>query len=101
MRLIIFFDLPMESSQDRRNYARFRKHLMKSGFIMMQKSVYSKLSINQTAADAALENIRRHKPEHGTIQAMIITEKQYARMEYILGSHSGEILDTDERFVEL
>lgn len=101
MRLLVFFDLPMESGQERRAYAQFRKLLIKSGFIMMQKSVYSKLAVNQAAAEAALDLIRKHKPARGTIHAMIITEKQYARMEYILGSHSGDILDSDERFVEL
>ena len=101
MRLLLFFDLPTETAQDRREYARFRKLLIKSGFIMMQKSVYSKLAINQTAADAALNTVKKHRPPRGTMQALIITEKQYARMEYILGAHTGDILDTDERFVEL
>lgn len=101
MRLILFFDLPTETAQARREYARFRKLLIKNGFIMMQKSVYSKLSINQAAADAVLEGVKKHRPPCGTIQALIITEKQYARMEYILGAHTGDILDTDERFVEI
>ena len=101
MRLIVFFDLPMENGQDRREYAIFRRFLIKSGFIMMQKSVYCKLAINQDAADAALEKVKKNKPARGTVQALIITEKQYGKIEYILGSHSGDILDTDERFVEL
>lgn len=101
MKLILFFDLPMETSQDRREYARFRKLLVRSGFIMMQKSVYSKLALTQTSADAALEQIRRQKPQKGTVQALLITEKQYSRIEYILGERTGDILDSDERLVEL
>ncbi len=101
MRLLVFFDLPVESSQDRREYARFRKLLIRSGFVMMQRSVYSKLAVTQAAADAQLESIRRHKPPRGTIQALIITEKQYARIEYILGERTGDVLDTDERLVVL
>ena len=101
MRLILFFDLPTETGQDRREYSRFRKLLIRNGFIMMQKSVYSKLAINQAAADALLDTVRKHRPPHGTIQALLITEKQYGRMEYILGAKTGDILDSDERFVEL
>lgn len=101
MRLILFFDLPMETSQDRREYARFRKLLVRSGFVMMQKSVYSKLALTQTSADAALEQIRKQKPPQGTVQALLITEKQYARIEYILGERTGDVLDSDERLVEL
>ena len=101
MRLILFFDLPVETGQDRREYAKFRKLLIKNGFVMMQRSVYSKLAINNAVAAAMLETVKKHKPPHGIIQALIITEKQYARIEYILGAHSGDILDSDERYVEL
>ena len=101
MRLLLFFDLPTETAQDRREYARFRKMLVKNGFLMLQKSVYCKLAINQNTADAMLDTVRRHKPPHGVIQTLLITEKQYSHMEFILGSREGDILDTDERFVEL
>jgi|GEM_PF-5364137 len=50
MRVIVFFDLPVKTAQDRREYARFRKKLVKSGFIMMQQSVYSKIALNQNNA---------------------------------------------------
>lgn len=101
MRLILFFDLPMETGADRREYTRFRKYLIKNGFVMMQKSVYSKLVITQSAVDQVLSQVRKNKPARGTVQALTITEKQYARIEYILGSHTGDVLDSDERFVEV
>lgn len=44
MRVIVFFDLPTETNAQRREYTRFRKKLLKSGFLMMQESVYSKLA---------------------------------------------------------
>ena len=101
MRLIVFFDLPTETSQDHREYATFRRFLIKSGFVMMQKSVYSKLVITQGAAESVMDSIRRNKPARGTVQALIITEKQYGRIEYILGARCGDVLESDERFVEL
>ena len=67
----------------------------------MQKSVYCKLAMTQNLADALMESVRRNKPARGTVQALVITEKQYGRIEYILGSRFGDILDSDERFVEL
>ena len=101
MRMILFFDLPMESGEDRREYARFRKLLVKHGFLMMQRSVYCKLAVNSTVIEAMLELVRKNKPPRGIIQALTITEKQYSRIDYILGERHGDILDTDERFVEL
>ena len=101
MRVIIFFDLPMESPQEKRDYIVFRKMLMQNGFIMMQKSVYCKLAINQNAADSILDIVRKNKPRQGNVQALTITEKQYAKIEYILGARSGDIIDSDERFIEV
>lgn len=36
MRMIVFFDLPTITTEDRRNYRLFRKMLIKNGFIMLQ-----------------------------------------------------------------
>ena len=40
MRVIVFFDLPVLTSDDRRAYRKFRKSMLKKGFIMLQESVY-------------------------------------------------------------
>lgn len=40
MRVIVMFDLPVLTAQERRDYTRFRKHLLKNGFLMMQESIY-------------------------------------------------------------
>lgn len=101
MRMIVFFDLPIETARERREYSRFRKFLVKNGFFMMQKSVYCKLALNQSAVNAMLENIRKNKPGDGLVQALTITEKQYSKMEYIVGTYLGDIISSDERFVEL
>ena len=45
MRVLVMFDLPTETSIQRRNYRKFRKSLIKNGFIMMQESVYIKLAM--------------------------------------------------------
>ena len=57
MRIIVMFDLPTISSAERKEYAKFRKFLIKSGFLMMQESIYCKLSPNSTLADAMVENV--------------------------------------------
>jgi CRISPR-associated protein Cas2 len=99
--MIVLFDLPVETVQDRREYTHFRKFLIKNGFMQMQESVYCKLTLNATAASAMLDNIRKHKPPKGLVQSLVITEKQYARMEFIVGSYDGDVINSDERFIEL
>ena len=99
MRILVFFDLPTLTEEDRRNYRLFRKTLIKNGFIMMQESVYCKLAQNAVMAEFIIENIRKNKPADGLVQVLKITEKQFGKMEFIVGTKKSEILDTDERVV--
>ncbi len=102
MRMILFFDLPMETTKELRDYTRFRKFLINEGFIMMQKSVYCKLSLNQTAVNVMKKRIDKVKPEEGVIQLLVVTEKQYAKMEYIIGDRFNKsIEESTERLIIL
>lgn len=101
MRVIVFFDLPVQTVEQRREYTQFHKNLIKNGFIMMQESVYCKLALNMSAASAIMENVRRNKPPEGLVQMLVITEKQYARIEYVVGESQSEIIDSDERTIFL
>ena len=101
MRLVIFFDLPVETSARRIEYRRFRKFLLRSGFVMMQESVYSKIVLNATAAAAVRENIRKHKTAEGLIEMLLVTERQFERMEIIVGEAQNLVIDSDERLVIL
>ena len=101
MRVLVMFDLPSVSSSERKEYTKFRKHLMESGFLMMQESVYCKLVQNATAADLLVDSIRKNKPSDGLVQVLKITEKQFSKIEYIVGKSNSEVLDTDERLVIL
>lgn len=101
MRVVVFFDLPTLTEKNRRDYREFRKFLIKSGFLMVQESVYCKLAQNSAAADTIAENVKKHKPADGLVQLLRVTEKQYAKMEYIVGKSKNNILDSDERLIIL
>lgn len=99
MRVLVFFDLPVLTEKNRKDYRDFRKFLIKSGFLMMQESVYCKLAQNSAAADAIAENVKKNKPNAGIVQLLKVTEKQYSKMEFIVGSNTTNVLDSDERLV--
>ena len=101
MRVMIMFDLPVITSSERREYTRFRKYLLKSGYMMMQESIYTKLVQNESAARWAVQNVRKNKPEDGLVQALVVTEKQYSKIEYIIGHNSSDVIDSDERIIFL
>lgn len=101
MRVIAFFDLPVDTTAHRREYARFRKFLIKSGFVMMQQSVYVKLAINQNASKSICDSVRKNKPSSGIVQLLTITEKQFQKMEFVNGGFTEDVVMSDERLIIL
>lgn len=101
MRVLVFFDLPSVSYEERREYQQFHKYLTRNGFMMLQESVYCKLALNQTAVNAITSNLRKNKPPDGIIQVLCVTEKQFSRSEFILGELNTNIIQSDERLIIL
>ncbi len=101
MRVIVMFDLPVLTATQKKDYRLFRKHLIKTGFVMMQESIYCKLAQNGTAADKIINQLKRNKPSEGIVQLIKITEKQFSKIEYLVGKSNSDVLDSDERLVIL
>ena len=102
MRLILFFDLPVMTKTDRRNYALFRKYLIQNGYMMMQFSVYCKIFANRDAAVKHSAMLYRNIPPTGQIRLLLVTEKQYAKIEIISGGKSlQEEIVNSESFIKI
>ena len=102
MRLILFFDLPMNTRQEVKVYTKFRKYLIQNGYMMMQFSVYCKIFPNREAAVKHVQVLKKNVPLHGQIRIMLVTEKQYAKIEVIVGGKSyQEELVSNEFFIKL
>lgn len=101
MRVMVMFDLPTETSMDRRHYRWFRKYLINDGFVMMQESIYSKICLNLHAVRQVELNIERNKPPKGLVQIMSVTERQFASMRFVVGETNNTYVQSDERLVLL
>lgn len=101
MRILVMFDMPAITSQDKKEYRLFRKYLLSQGYLMMQQSIYVKLVLNQANAALAMKGLMRHKPNTGLVQVLMITEKQFSRIELLVGSVTSEVVDTTERMIIL
>ena len=99
MRMLVFFDLPTITNEDKSNYRAFRKVLIKNGFIMLQESVYCKLLTTPSVEFSAKKLIWDNRPPEGLVQTLIVTEKQYSRMEFIVGESKNDIVDNHEKLV--
>lgn len=79
------FDLPTETSADRRNYRKFRKFLIKNGYSMMQYSIYSKIILNRSVLNYQKVKLKQNAPPRGYVETLIVTENQYVNIEVIVG----------------
>ena len=101
MRLLLMFDMPTLTPTDRRDYRQFRKFLISEGFLMHQFSIYTKILLNDTAAQAMVSRLEKHVPKKGHITLLKVTEKQFAKMIYLHGERNKSGANTDSRVVFL
>ena len=101
MRMILMFDMPTDTAEERKAYRKFRKFLLNEGFIMHQFSIYSKLLLNNTANKAMVDRLQENNPKKGNITLLTVTEKQFSRMIYLHGDKDTSVANSDERVVFL
>ncbi len=101
MRVLVMFDLPTVTSEDKKNYRKFRKILLSGGFYMLQESVYCRMVLNQSAENNVREYVRKNKPPKGLVMLLSVTEKQFSRADYIVGNVKNDVLSTDDRITIL
>lgn len=101
MRLMIMFDLPMETAEERKEYRNFRKKLINEGFLMIQFSVYERVCVTRQAAKFLESRVRKFVPTGGVVQALMVTEKQYNDMHFLVGKPIEDVRNTSDRTVIL
>ncbi|MBM7544651.1 CRISPR-associated endonuclease Cas2 [Periweissella beninensis] len=99
MRLFVMFDLPVETSQSRREYRIFHKALINEGFIMMQESIYTRITVNRKAAELLEQRLMKQLPKEGLVQTLIVTEAQFSSMHFLVGQSSDDIRNNPERVI--
>lgn len=102
MRIIVMFDLPTATTEDKREYLHFRTGLIKLGFDMLQYSVYSRITRNNDDARKYINKVKAILTPVGSVRVLQVTEKQYAGMIIMLGEKTPtENLLTTEDLIEL
>lgn len=99
MRLMVLYDLPTLTENDRRNYRQFRKNLINEGFLMIQESVYVRVTVNRKSAEFLEKRIGDIAPDDGIVQSLIVTEKQYASMKFLTGKSIEDVRNTDDKVI--
>lgn len=85
MWIIVFFDLPTNTPQEKASATRFRNNLLKDGFNMLQYSVYIRHCVSHESRDVHEERIKSFLPNDGHVSILTITDKQYSNIINIWG----------------
>jgi CRISPR-associated protein Cas2 len=94
MWVLVFFDLPTETKQDRKVYARFRKDILADGFQMFQFSIYLRHSSSRENAEVHIKRVKSILPSKGHVGIMCVTDKQFGMMEIFRGQEKVENPET-------
>lgn len=85
MIILVMFDLPTATKKERQKYGKFRRLLLKEGFVMMQFSIYYRFSFNDDSFEKIQKRLQKIVPTNslGSIKILSITEKQFEKMVII------------------
>lgn len=83
--LIVLFDLPTSSAEERTDYRHFREFLLDDGFTMLQFSVYARHCASEENAGVHICRTHDLLPPDGEVRILTMTDKQFGRMNIFHG----------------
>ena len=89
--LMVAFDLPVGSREQRKAAQHFRQFLLDDGFRMIQFSVYARACVTFARQQTHLDRVRKHIPDEGNVRAIFVTRAQWERSFVIHGAPAKEI----------
>ena len=69
-------------------YTKFRKALCDDGFVMVAPELYMRVVANRKAIDKHRRRMGEALPKTGRVTILSLTEKQWDRIEYLVGEKS-------------
>ena len=83
--LIVAFDLPTKTKEERKRYSDFREWLLEDGYQMLQYSVYVRPCVSFARQLTHIERLRKTVPDEGHVRAIFVTRSQWERSFVING----------------
>ena len=80
MWLLVMFDLPVVSSEERLAASQFRLSLLDMGFLRCQLSVYMRFCTSAAQLQTYCQRVEAALPGGGEVNIMQLTDKQYERI---------------------
>lgn len=99
MWLMVMFDLPTVTKEEKREYSRFRKYLLKEGFCQLQFSVYAKFCASRENASKYYRYLETAVPPDGHVRLLMVTDKQFGEMVSLYGKTVRDVEKKPEQLL--
>ena len=95
--LFVMFDVPMDTSEARRDYNHLLKRLKKEGFTRIQLSIYARYCPSEDFAKPYRNRIKTFIPPDGHVRFISITDAQFGKMESYYGKSREKVEEPPEQ----
>lgn len=99
MWMMVMFDLPTATKEERKRYSDFRNILLDNGFRMSQYSVYFRFCGERECCNKYVRIIKQNAPSEGDISILFFTDKQFGQIINIIKRKFTRMPDVPEQLV--
>jgi len=92
MWMMVMFDLPTDTKQERREAGRFRNFLLDAGFSMAQFSVYMRFTGTRENSQKYVRMVKRNNPSTGDVNILFFTDTQFGDIIHLDKTHTASRL---------
>jgi CRISPR-associated protein Cas2 len=78
--VLVFFDLPVGTPEERKAATNFRKDLIHDGYMMVQFSVYARPCGTADRVETQVRRLKLKIPSKGEVRGLMISDAQWGRM---------------------
>ncbi len=83
--VLVMFDLPVLTDEERKTASRFRRDLQENGYLMIQFSIYARPCVSYEQMDTHIARVKSVTPAAGNVRLMFITDEQWGKSVTIVG----------------
>ncbi len=88
--LLVAFDLPVGTREQRKCAHDFREFLKDDGYLQIQWSVYARSCVSFARQETHLDRLKKHLPPEGSVRAWFLTRVQWENSFVIHGNPARE-----------
>lgn len=99
MWVMVLFDLPVTTKEERKAATGFRDFLLNNGFEMAQFSVYVRHTNGKEAVEAIIRKVEATVPPEGKVDILQFTDKQYENIVCFRGARRADSPENPQQLV--